>query len=251
MGRDSWPETPKEKASRGLKKKPLGVRCGKVWRLGLILSRHAGFGTQPERKRNNKERNATDIAPRATPRGARCISRRRRVPPAWRRAWRSGGVWTARCPRRRRARARARGATHRPTTARTLTWTPRRTSRQDLRGRRTRRCTTALSASPARSLRTTPTRARTSPRWRARRRSTARCVSPRRVRRRRSRSTTAFQRRASASERNTRRPVVSPRFVNAGGRNRALVFSFFLKWFRVIQRDASLPNPHSTHLLTT
>lgn len=118
-----------------------------------------------------------------------------------------------------------------------MTWT----SRQDLRGRRTRRCTTALSASPARSLRTTPTRARTSPRWRARRRSTARCVSPRRVRRRRSRSTTAFQSRASASERNTRRPVVSPRFVNAGGRNRALVFSFFLKWFRVIQRDASLP----------
>ena len=123
-------------------------------------------------------------SPLVPPRGARCTIRRRRVPPARRRAWRSGGAWTARFPRRRRARGRARGVTRCLTTAGTSpalwTCTPRRTFREDLRGipnRRTRRCKTALSPSPALCLRTTPTRAKASPRWRAKLLSTARCAS--------------------------------------------------------------------------
>ena len=157
----------------------------------------SGCGSNLELKtsRAKKQQNVSSVsapgrpvtssgAARVPPKRARC-SRRRGVPPAWRRACRSGGAWTARCPRRRRARERARGATCRPTTAGTSparrTRTPRR---EDLRGwrisnRRTRRCATALPPSQDRSPRTTPTRrTRTSPRWRAKPRSTARCASP-------------------------------------------------------------------------
>ena len=156
----------------------------------------SGCGSNLELKtsRAKKQQNVSSVsapgrpvtssgAARVPPKRARC-SRRRGVPPAWRRACRSGGAWTARCPRRRRARERARGATCRPTTAGTSparrTRTPRR---EDLRGwrisnRRTRRCATALPPSQDRSPRTTRTRARTSPRWRAKPRSTARCASP-------------------------------------------------------------------------
>ena len=157
----------------------------------------SGCGSNLELKtsRAKKQQNVSSVsapgrpvtssgAARVPPKRARC-SRRRGVPPAWRRACRSGGAWTARCPRRRRARERARGATCRPTTAGTSparrTRTPRR---EDLRGwrisnRRTRRCATALPPSQDRSPRTTRTRrTRTSPRWRAKPRSTARCASP-------------------------------------------------------------------------